>query len=168
MKNNVESAYLRLYRWAYGKGRVTGILNELDVVSVILTAAIYAFALIFTGFSEWSIMTPLRLLLTTGIPFLIVSILRHVLNMPRPCRVFELDFLPSKKQGESFPSRHVFSAFSIGTALCFVIWPLGVLTLALGVAIAMCRVCLGNHFLRDVIAGALIGVGCSLIGMLVL
>ena len=94
--------------------------------------------------------------------------MRHVLDLPRPCNVFEIDFLPSKKQGKSFPSRHVFSAFSIGTALCFVALPLGVTTLILGVASAICRVCLGNHFIRDVIAGALIGVGCSVIGMLIL
>lgn len=168
MRSDTKSLYLRLYRWAYGRARVTRLLKVLDLACVILTAVIYAFALAFTGLSEWSLWTPLRLIFITGIPFLAVSLLRRFLNMPRPCTVFELDFLPNKRTGESFPSRHVFSAFSIGVALCFVILPLGILTLILGATIALCRVCSGNHFLRDVIAGALIGAGTSVIGMLIL
>ena len=168
MKSNKDCIYTGLYGWAYGSAGVTRLLRAIDIASVLLTASVYLFALIFTAVRDSSFMTPIKLAITTGIPFFAVSLLRHGLDLPRPCNVFELDFLPSKKQGKSFPSRHVFSAFSIGTALCFVALPLGIAALILGVASAICRVCLGNHFIRDVIAGALIGAGCSVIGMLIL
>ena len=168
MRSNVPLVYQRLYRWSYGSERVKKTLGIIDLICVILTVTIFAFSLVFTGVREASVMTPIRLILSTGIPFVAVSIMRHALDMPRPCKVFELDFLPDKKVGKSFPSRHVFSAFSIGTALCFTTPLLGIFTLVLGVLVSFCRVTLGNHFIRDVVAGALIGIGCSVIGMLIL
>lgn len=163
-----SEVYLELYRRVYGSERVKKTLITLDAVCVALAALSYVFALIFMGVSELSLMTPLRLIISTGVPFLAVSIMRCVMNLPRPCKVLEMDFLPNKKEGVSFPSRHVFSAFSIGTALCFVMLPLGIFVLVLGVICAACRVCLGNHFIRDVVAGATIGVVCSVLGMLIL
>ena len=168
MKSRNESVYLRIYEWTYSSARRAKTLRILDVSLVALTVLAYAFALIYTGIRDGAIWTPLKMVFVTGAPFVLVSLLRGALDMPRPRDVFKLDFLPSKRLGNSFPSRHVFSAFSIGAALCFVIAPLGVAVLALGVAVASCRVLLGNHFLRDVIAGALIGIGCSVIGMLIL
>ena len=168
MRSDRDCIYARIYRWTYGTARVAKILRALDIACVALTACAYLFALIFKGVSEKSLMTPLRLAIATGVPFLAVSLLRHILDLPRPREVFEIDFLPGKKMGKSFPSRHVFSAFAIGTALCFTILPLGITVLILGFVTAGCRVCLGNHFIRDVIAGALIGTACSVIGMLIL
>ena len=124
--------YLKLYGYVYGSKRLLATLRVLDLIGVILTALIYAFALIFTGVSEQSLIMPIRLIFSTGIPFLAVSLMRRLLDMPRPCKVFLLDFLPNKKEGESFPSRHVFSVFSIGTALCFVSTLLGIFVLTTG------------------------------------
>ena len=113
MKNNVPHVYQRLYGWAYGSGRVKKTLGIIDLSCVILVAFAFAFALVFTGVREASFITPIRLIFSTGIPFAAVSVMRHALDIPRPRKVSELDFLPDKKVGKSFPSRHVFSAFSM-------------------------------------------------------
>ena len=167
MMNDNESVYLRLYKWAYGSKRITCALRSLDVACVALTVVAYIATVVAVGINAGSLLAPVGLVLTTGVPFVVLSVMRKVINMPRPREVLGQDFLPGKR-GRSFPSRHVFSSFSIGTALCFVCVPAGVIVLAMGALIAACRVALGNHFLRDVIAGALMGACCSIIGMLIL
>ena len=167
MMSDSESIYLKLYKWSYGSKRVLSTLRAVDFACVILTAAAYIVTVVAVAINAGSPLASIGFVLSTGVPFIAVSLVRRIIDMPRPRRFFDLDFLPGK-EGRSFPSRHVFSCFSIGTALCFVCVPAGVLVLAMGALIAFCRVAIGNHFLRDVIAGALIGIGCSVIGMLIL
>ena len=70
--------------------------------------------------------------------------------------------------GKSFPSRHVFSIFVIAVTV-FWVWPLpGILVGIAGAILSWCRVAGGVHFPRDVIAGALIGIGCGVIGYYVI
>jgi membrane-associated phospholipid phosphatase len=59
----------------------------------------------------------------------------------------------------SFPSGHTLSAFALYTLLAYMLpnrWQIPLLTVALAVGIS--RMYLGQHFLEDVLAGALIGV----------
>ena len=69
-----------------------------------------------------------------------------------------------KGTGKSFPSRHTFSIFVIAVTV-FYFWPVaGIITGIAGAVLATVRVLGGVHFVRDVIAGAAIGIGCGLIG----
>jgi membrane-associated phospholipid phosphatase len=52
--------------------------------------------------------------------------------------------------------------------LCTIELALGIILLALGVLLCIARVLLGIHFVRDVIAGALIGVCSAALGILIL
>lgn len=111
----------------------------------------------------------IELLAILGIPFVLVSLLRHFINAPRPYELYGFYNTPPKnKRGRSFPSRHAFSAFAIGTLLCAYIPALGVIILFLGLILCALRVLLGIHFVRDVLAGALIGIISSLIGLLII
>ena len=104
----------------------------------------------------------------SAVPFVLVSLLRKVINAPRPYELIDIDpSAPKNKKGESFPSRHTFSIFLIAT-LC-IPWRIYVaVTLAvLGVVLAVCRVLLGYHFVRDVVAGFAVGVISGVIGILI-
>lgn len=106
-----------------------------------------------------------KLILISGVPFVLVSIIRHIINAPRPYELYNIyDDKEKKKEGRSFPSRHAFSVFSIGTALLFVYPILASAILLLGVLLSFLRVFLGKHFIRDVLAGGLVGIVSSLIG----
>ena len=108
-------------------------------------------------------------ILIPGISFVLLSIVRHMINAPRPYEVFDIEPIINKKTaGHSLPSRHIFSIFVIATTV-FYYYPIaGVLIGLTGVALAMNRVMGGVHFIRDVVTGALTGIGCGLIGFYVI
>lgn len=109
--------------------------------------------------------------LVPAVSFVAVSLFRKALNAPRPYEVFGLPPVINKStKGKSFPSRHAFSIFVIGMAFlaaCPLPWA-GWLILALGICLATVRVLAGVHFPRDVVAGALIGIGCGVLGFWIL
>lgn len=100
-----------------------------------------------------------ELIIWPAIGFLLVSGLRRLFNHPRPYDSWAIEPLITKDtSGQSFPSRHVFSAAVIGTVFLSVqIW-LGLLVLALAIVLAGLRVLGGVHYPRDVIAGFLLGI----------
>lgn len=156
----LTSAMEKVYR-SRGLSRA---LRAVSHITALLSAAAYVYLLI-----DAYLIMPIYLLLPlfiSGVPFVTVSAIRHFINAPRPYEL--LDFYeekPKTKSAHSFPSRHTFSVFSIATLLLFASPPLGALLLLFGIALAVSRVLLGIHFLRDVIAGAIIGITSSLIGV---
>lgn len=107
----------------------------------------------------------LRAILVPAISFAIVTVFRRIINAPRPYEKFNLPpALKKDTEGESFPSRHVFSIFVIASTIFYVCAPLGILLYALGVILALGRVIGGVHTPCDVIAGALAGIASGFIG----
>lgn len=96
--------------------------------------------------------------------FLALSRIRKLINSPRPYEVYDiLPLIPRDGQGQSFPSRHVFSIFLIGTLWCGIWLPVGVILLLCGVVLAGIRVVAGVHFPKDVAAGAAVGILCGML-----
>lgn len=111
----------------------------------------------------------LRVLLVPLVSFIIVTIFRKACNARRPYEVWDAPPLISKDtRGNSFPSRHVFSVFMIAMATSHVCLPAAIAMIAAGVFLAAARVLLRVHFVRDVVAGALIGIGLGLLGFRIL
>lgn len=107
----------------------------------------------------------IRIVLVTGISFVLVSVSRHFIDAERP--YIKYNFAPlvqKEKKGESMPSRHVFSAFVIGVAFLYMNVALGIIMLIIGTLMAVTRIVVGVHFPRDVIAGAVIGILSGTIG----
>lgn len=106
------------------------------------------------------IIWDLRLIRVITVPagtFIAVTIIRYVLNKPRPYEVMDITPLFSKStKGKSFPSRHTASAVIISFAFLYVnIW-LGIAVFALSLLIISIRPIVGVHFIKDVVAGTLI------------
>lgn len=100
-----------------------------------------------------------KVLYVAGIPYVILSIFRFLVNTKRPYEVYNFTPLIDRKStGKSFPSRHVFSIFIIATLLYFQCPFVGIIFFILGVILAIIRVITGVHFWYDVLAGAVIGV----------
>lgn len=161
-KNRYEKLLYRVYR----DDSLAEIIRIASYAIAALT--VYAFFSRLVALVETPIEI-LKILVVTGVPFVAVSILRVLINAPRPYELLEFyKKKPKGKAGHSFPSRHVFSVFVIASVL--LTWnPLvGVGLMLLGALLAFLRVALGIHFVRDVVAGGLIGLASGGIGLLVL
>lgn len=110
-----------------------------------------------------------RIFLTTVISFLVLSIIRVIINFPRPYEKLGIKPLYSKgTKGHSFPSRHTFSIFIIAFSVLTINIPLGIIFICLGFLLGFLRVVCGVHFLRDVIAGFLFALISAIVGYIIL
>lgn len=97
--------------------------------------------------------------LTPAITFIVVTIVRRLINAPRPYKVYPIKPLIEKnKAGESFPSRHTLSITIIAMAGLYIWWPAGVVLWVMSGCMGISRVVAGVHFPRDVLAAAIISI----------
>ena len=157
----------KLLRRIYNSKKLSLTLKIISHASSLAAAA--AFLVMLVEAFLVSRLSALLLLLAAGIPFILVSLARLIINAPRPYELYGFYERPPKnKSGRSFPSRHAFSAFVIGV-LAYPFSPvLMIALLLLGVAVSVSRVLLGMHFPRDVFAGCAIGVLSGVIGLLIM
>ena len=114
--------------------------------------------------------SPYTLFLFTAISalfFLLISLLRRVCGQKRP---YEGKATPPPRRGtgDSFPSRHAYSAFFIATVffgfsplVSYMLFPAAILLSAL-------RVMAGIHYPRDVVAGGFLGVAAAILLLILL
>ncbi len=111
-----------------------------------------------------------KALLVPAISFVLLSLFRKWINRPRPYEKFDVaPIIKKDTKGQSFPSRHVFSATMIAmTFLLMSPWNwLGVLFLFVSIALAVVRVISGVHFISDVIVGIAVAVVAAIVGYLI-
>ena len=112
----------------------------------------------------------LSALLVPGISFVLLSLVRAKINRPRPYEKFGIaPVIPKDTKGNSFPSRHVFSASII--AMTFLLaspwmW-LGCVYLVVAGCLGVVRVLSGVHYPSDVVAGMLVGILAGVIGYII-
>ncbi len=107
-----------------------------------------------------------KLILTPFTSFILVSVIRKCIDAKRPYEKYDIKPLFIKDtEGESMPSRHVFSITIIAMCWLYVSVPVGIIMLILVAIMATSRVLAGVHFVRDVIAGFAIGILCGIAGL---
>lgn len=137
-------------------------LNRLNFFLTRLCYVAYPLALLLLAWNRDPRGIPA--LVIPAVSFAAVSVFRSLYNAPRPYELLDIHPLIHKdKKGKSFPSRHVFSVFVIAMTFLWLLPPVGVVFLVIGVLLAACRVLGGVHFPRDVIAGALIALLAGLV-----
>ena len=110
-----------------------------------------------------------RSILVPAISFVLLTVVRRMINAPRPYEKFDMPPVIEKDtKGKSFPSRHVFSVFVIAATVFVSHTGAGIMIGVIGVAIAVIRVLGGVHEPRDVVAGALAGMISGAVGFYLL
>ena len=131
-----------------------------------LCAALYILALLMMLIQRDARIV--RALLVPAACFLVVTVLRPLIDRERPYDYFDSPPVGSYKRGKgcSMPSRHTASAAAVACAViyAFPIWPVAVFMVILSLLIASLRVLAGQHYLSDVLAAVAISFVLSLIG----
>ena len=137
-----------------------------NALLVILMYIAYPVLLCLVFRQSGSVTAPLflRVLGVPAISFALVTVVRSSINRPRPYETHGFKpLIPRNKQGESLPSRHVFSSAIIAMTYLY-LYPLwGVAFLVVSALSAVTRVLGGVHYPSDVFAGFVIGVGAGLL-----
>ena len=135
----------------------------------ILGVLLFAFDLAVLALLAKRYLVAALVLTAAFVGYALVTLLRRLLNAPRPYELYSFyEIAPKGKEGSSFPSRQAYSALAIATLTFIVSRMLAVIFLVLSVLMCLCRVLLGIHFIRDVSAGALIGIAAGVIGILMI
>ena len=101
----------------------------------------------------------IKIVLVCGISFVLVSVFRYFFNAKRPYAMYGYEPVVAKeKEGQSMPSRHVFSAFVIACAFAYINPKFSIIYFVVATLIAIHRVIVGVHFIKDVVVGAVIGI----------
>lgn len=155
--------YTKFYEWItypfrrWPKGIV--ILRGLNRFLTLFMAIIYFIFIIYLLLTSRDIFFPLPFIIIPAVSFVLMSLIRHWINAPRPFEEWEITPLISREAlGESMPSKHVFSATIISMSILYVFPTIGKILLGLTVLLAFCRVLGGVHYPKDVIVGFLTGI----------
>lgn len=156
----------KLLRTVYASEKKKKCLAVIGKVCVYTNVVFFALILAILGLGEdW-----LDAVIAAGaaaLGYIAVTVARKLINLPRPYEVYDFYTVkPREKRGESFPSRHCYSAFVISTLSWLVSPMVFAALLILAILIATTRVLLGIHFVRDVVCGGIAGVVFGVIGVI--
>ena len=148
--------------------RHSAILKIISRLSSVICSLVFLLQLLFSVLDK-NYISALKIAAAAGVGFVIVTVLRHFINAPRPYELRSFyKVSPRTKEGKSFPSRHAYSAFVIAT-LAWIWHPaISLSTLALALVVCIARVLVGIHFIRDVVCGALLGILAGVLGILLI
>ena len=147
------------------------LVRGLIFANQVLTGIVYVcfMGLIFALIYNKRFDDLIRIFLVCGIPFVLVSVFRYFFNAKRPYAMYDYEPIVAKeKEGQSMPSRHVFSAFVIAFAFAYINWKFSIIFFVVAVLIAVHRVIVGVHFIKDVLAGAIVGIVAGIIGFFII
>lgn len=94
--------------------------------------------------------------------------LKNIVMRPRPCWINDsVDMLIRMPKDYSFPSGHTLSSAGAATVITGADKRMGIAAIILAVMIALTRLYLYVHYPTDIIAGAFIGFGLGMAGLII-
>lgn len=109
-------------------------------------------------------------IISTILATLVVNVLKHYLDIPRPASVIDksiINVFGPVLHANSFPSGHTVTIFTFTGLLMYYFRSsfFRFLMISLAVLVGISRIVVGAHWPTDVLAGAVIGLTCSTLGI---
>lgn len=159
-----EENYKRISEWIREKKVRLRTFTIIYMISPYITMVSYVGIMIYVflcGDNEEMI----RVVTVPLSTFLLCTAIRYLINEKRPYEAMNINPLINKnKEGQSFPSRHVLSATIIAMCGLYVNVTLGIFLLMVSICIAIIRPIAGVHYVKDVMAGMIMGIICGVMG----
>lgn len=157
----METFYQTTLTYIHSHSNLKKIIIILARYAPIITFIVYPSLIIYLFFANSPLL--LETILRPLSAFILVTLIRKIINRKRPYETMDIIPLSKHKQGESFPSRHTVSAFTIAFACLNVNVTLGGFMIILAIIIACTRILCGVHYLSDVISAIVIALIIALI-----
>jgi membrane-associated phospholipid phosphatase len=111
-------------------------------------------------------------IIATVFATIIVNLMKFYFNLPRPPAVLDkniINIIGPALSSHSFPSGHTVTIFTLTAILMFYFRKLIIRLLLISMAclVALSRIAVGVHWPSDVLAGAVVGILCAIIGTLI-
>lgn len=154
--DNLEKFYQTILTYISKRPTLKKILVLIVKYSPYITMILYPIILIYL----FIIQNPLLIdaLYKPLGAFIAVTIIRKLVNRPRPYETLNIEPLVAHKKGESFPSRHAVSSTIIGL-VCFYVSPiLGIFGVSVATIVCLSRVIAGVHYISDVLTAIVIAL----------
>ena len=138
------------------------ILKQANVLLTFFYYILYPVFLIYVFFVNRSMV--LKCILIPALSFVVVSLIRKLINRKRPYETcIENPLISKDTKGNSMPSRHVFSSVMISMTVLYFFSVFGVVLLAISMLEGLIRIVGGIHYPSDVFVGYIAGVLCGLL-----
>lgn len=136
-------------------------LVTMNMLCTYLFYCIYPLLLIYVLLFQRNVL--LKTICIPLVSFVIFSKFRALFHRKRPYETYPITpLIPKESTGNSFPSRHIFSAVLIATTYLYFCAPLGILLYIIAFVAAIVRVLCGVHYFSDVCVGYIVGILCGL------
>ena len=152
---------LYLYNRLKNKTKFENFIKFIANISTNLIAINYIIFLLYTLITKNLNIT--KCILIPIFIFVVITILRKLINRKRPFEILNIKPIINHKNGNSMPSRHTSSAFSIALIIFFnnQIW--GIICIIIALLVAITRVLTYVHYISDVLIAFLISFIMSFI-----
>lgn len=157
----METFYQTILTYLHNHSNLKKLVIILTKYVPIITFIVYPSLIIYLFFTKSHLL--LETILRPLSAFILVTLIRKIINRKRPYETMNIIPLSKHKHGESFPSRHTVSAFAIAFACLNVNMTLGGFMIILAIIIAFTRILCGVHYLSDVISAIIIASIIALI-----
>jgi undecaprenyl-diphosphatase len=166
----MENIDIEITRWVHDRGQKTyAFWYALSVYGMWLYVAYFLFLWPSNNFA----MGDLKYLLIAlpGV-FVLVWLLRNIIRRPRPT-LFKTSYVPWLNR-YTFPSIHAATSFAFATSLFLLSYEtfsgiflslIGLLLYGIALGITISRMMVGVHYASDLLVGALLGIGFSIMVM---
>lgn len=157
--------YRAVFAWFNARPAAKKALRAVSVGGVAAVYLLYAWLILRLAWQRdpglWSFLA------VPAVVFVLGTGVRRAINRPRPYETLGfVPLFPKDTKGQSFPSRHCFSAACIAVAAAWVSPAAAVILGLLAAVIALSRVLCGVHYISDVLGGLVFGAAASLLGHL--